>query len=168
MGTAGAWGSSATHGRNTGGEIPATRVRCLAPDFTLLNEAGEFVSLSDFRGKAVLVNLWASWCTPCQREMPAMQNVYDQYKEQGFVVLAVNVTSQDSRANAIAFAESLNLTFPILFDVNGEVALAYQMRAFPSSYFIGIDGIIQEVVIGGPMAEALLQVRAEQLLEGVE
>ena len=72
-----------------------------------------------------------------------MQNVYDQYKEQGFVVLAVNVTSQDSRANAIAFAESLNLTFPILFDVNGEVALAYQMRAFTSSYFIGIDGIIQ-------------------------
>ena len=168
IGAAWAWGSRDTTGSNTGGEIPAPQVGFLAPDFTLQNEAGEFVSLSDFRGKAVLVNLWASWCTPCQREMPAMQNVYDQYKEQGFVVLAVNVTSQDSRANAIAFAESLNLTFPILFDVNGEVALAYQMRAFPSSYFIGIDGIIQEVVIGGPMAEALLQVRAEQLLEGVE
>ncbi|MCH7662674.1 MAG: TlpA family protein disulfide reductase [Chloroflexi bacterium] len=162
------WGSRDTTGTSTGGEIPAPQVGFLAPDFTLQNEAGEFVSLSDFRGKVVLVNLWASWCGPCLREMPAMQSVYDQYKEQGFIVLAVNITSQDSRANAIAFAESLNLTFPILFDVNGVVALAYQMRAFPSSYFIGSDGIIHEVIIGGPMAEALLQVRVEQLLKDVE
>lgn len=162
--TAWIWISRDEASTSTAGQIPAPQVGFLAPDFTLVNMDGEMVRLSDYRGQAVLVNLWASWCVPCIREMPAMQSVYDQYKDQGFVVLAVNITSQDTKASAIAFVEQLNLTFPILFDLNGEVARAYQMRAFPSSYFIGKDGIIQEVVIGGPMAEALLQVRAEQLL----
>jgi len=160
------WMSRAEVGSTTGGLIPSPQVGFLAPDFTLQNQAGESVSLSDFRGQPVLLNLWASWCLPCRSEMPAMQKVYDAYKDQGFVILAVNITSQDSQSSAIAFAQELNLNFPILFDINGEVAHSYQMRAFPSSYFIGRDGIIQEVVIGGPMAEALLQIRAEQLLEG--
>lgn len=155
-------------GVTTGGNIPAPQTGFLAPDFTLETLDGESITLSDLRGKGVLVNLWASWCLPCRREMPAMQKIYDLYKDQGFVVLAVNITSQDSLTKAAEFVEEYDLTFPILLDTNGIVAKLYQLRAFPSSYFIGIDGIIQEVVIGGPMAEALLQVRAEQLLQEVE
>lgn len=168
VGAAWIWVSRDELGASTSGQIPAPQVGFLAPDFTLQTMDGETVSLSDFRGQGVLLNLWASWCPPCLTEMPAMQSVYDQYMDQGFVVLAVNITSQDSKESAIRFAEQNNLSFPILFDITGEVARAYQMRAFPSSFFIGSDGIIQEVVIGGPMAEALLQVRAEQLLQGVE
>ena len=149
----------------TSGAIPAPQKGFLAPDFTLQTPDGETLSLSDFRGQAVLVNLWASWCGPCRDEMPAMQVVYDQLKDQGFVILAVNITSQDSRSDAIAFVAEYNLTFPILLDIHGEVAEAYNMLAFPSSYFIGKDGIIQEIVIGGPMAEALIDVRVNQLLE---
>lgn len=136
----------------------------LAPDFTLTTLSGERITLSDLRGEAVLVNLWASWCAPCLAEMPAMQAVYDRYREQGFHVLAVNATNQDSLSAAQAFVEELGLSYPILLDINGEVSAMYQLRALPSSFFISPDGRIREVIIGGPMAEALLSIRAEQLI----
>ena len=161
-------GFSATPlGSTTGGVIPAPRQGFAAPDFNLSTPQGETIYLSDLRGQPVLVNIWASWCGPCRAEMPAMQRVYDRYKDQGFVVLAVNATNQDNLQAALDFSQQLGLTFPILLDAEGKVSQAYQMRALPSSYFIDRQGIIQEVVIGGPMAEALLLVRVEQLLEEV-
>ncbi len=146
------------------GTISAPQQGFLAPDFTLQTLDGETITLSELRGQAVLVNLWASWCVPCRAEMPAMQRVYDEYKGQGFVVLAVNVTSQDSASAAAAFVRQYGLNFPILLDVEGSVSRAYEQRAFPTSFFIGRDGVIREVVIGGPMAEALLRTRVESLL----
>lgn len=136
----------------------------LAPDFTLSTLNGESITLSDLRGQAVLVNLWASWCTPCRAEMPAMQVVYERYKDQGFTILAVNASNQDNLSSAQAFVEELGVTYPILLDVDGEVSALYQLRALPSTFFVGPDGRIQEVIIGGPMAEALLSIRAEQLI----
>ena len=162
------WISRDVTGELTGGKSPSPQVGFPAPDFTLMNMEGDQVSLSDYRGQAVLVNLWASWCEPCRTEMPAMQKIHEKYQGKGFVILAVNITSQDSREAAVAFANELGLTFPILFDLDGSVAAAYQMRAFPSSYFIDKNGIIREIVIGGPMAEALLQVRAEQLIKEIK
>lgn len=94
-----------------------------------------------------------------------MEDVYQDYQGQGFVILAVNATNQDSRPEALAFAQELGLTFPILFDTTGEVSRLYQLRALPSSFFIDKNGVIQEVVIGGPMADALLRIRVEELLE---
>lgn len=134
-----------------------------APDFTLNSLSGETVTLSELRGHPVLVNLWASWCGPCRAEMPAIQNVYDQFRDQGFVVLAVNVTLQDSLKAAQGFVDEFGFTYPVLLDVDGQVASLYLLRAFPSSYFIDANGIIQEVVLGGPMNEALLITRVEQL-----
>ncbi len=159
------WLSADPEGATTGGMIPAPRPGFLAPDFSLPDTEGNLTTLSDLRGQAVLVNLWASWCTPCQAEMPAMQRVYEEYKDQGFTILAVNATQQDSQAAAAQFALEKGLTFPILFDMDGSVARSYQMTALPSSFFILPDGTINEVIIGGPMAEALLRVRIEQLLE---
>ena len=137
----------------------------MAPDFSLQNANGELVSLSELRGKAVLVNLWASWCGPCRAEMPAMQRVYERYKDEGLEILAVNATNQDSASEALAFAQELGLTYPILFDLDGSVSARYALLALPSSFFILPDGRIQEVVVGGPMAEALLIIRIESLLE---
>jgi peroxiredoxin len=136
----------------------------LAPDFTLSTLSGESITLSDLRGQAVLVNLWASWCTPCRAEMPAMQVVFERYKDRGFTILAVNATNQDSLSSAQAFVEELGVTYPILLDLDGEVSALYQLRALPSTFFVAADGRIQEVIIGGPMAEALLSIRAEQLI----
>ena len=152
-------------GVSTNGLIPAPQTGFLAPDFTLQTVDGETVTLADLRGRAVLVNVWASWCAPCRAEMPAMQRVYDEYKDQGLVVLAVNSTVQDSLANVQSFAAELGLTFPILLDTDGTATALYQVRALPYSFFIGRDGVIREVVPGGPMSEALLRTRVEMILE---
>ncbi|GAB4419804.1 MAG: TlpA disulfide reductase family protein [Anaerolineales bacterium] len=152
-------------GKSTAGAIPAPQVDFLAPDFTLQTYEGETVTLSELRGQAVLVNLWATWCPPCRAEMPAMQKLYAEYKDQGFVVLAVNATNQDDPSKIPDFITEYGLTFPILLDTTGEVSRLYQLRSLPSSYFIGRDGIIKEVVIGGPMAETLLRTRIENILK---
>jgi peroxiredoxin len=152
-------------GTSTAGEIPAPREGFLAPDFSLQTPEGETVTLSELRGQAVLVNLWATWCPPCRAEMPAIQKLYDEYKDQGFVVLAVNMTYQDNPLAVVPFTQENNLTFPILLEETGEMARKYELRSLPSSFFINRDGIIQEVVIGGPMSEALLRTRIESILE---
>jgi len=113
----------------------------------------------------VLVNLWATWCPPCRAEMPAIERMYEEYKDQGFVVLAVNMTYQDDPFAVAPFIAEYGLTFPILLEETGDVAAAYQLRSLPTSLFIGRDGIIQEVIVGGPMSEALLRTRVEQILK---
>jgi peroxiredoxin len=152
-------------GTSTAGEIPAPREGFLAPDFSLQTPQGETVTLSELRGQAVLVNLWATWCPPCRAEMPAIQKLYEEYKDQGFMVLAVNMTYQDNPQAVLPFTQENNLTFPILLDETGEMARKYELRSLPSSFFINRNGIIQEVVIGGPMSEALLRTRLESILE---
>jgi cytochrome c biogenesis protein CcmG, thiol:disulfide interchange protein DsbE len=159
------WFSSAPPGGTTGGAIPAPRQGFLAPDFSLSNSEGQTYTLSELRGKPVLINLWASWCSPCRAEMPAMQRVYEEYASQGFEILAVNTTFQDDPNRASAFAAELGLTFPIVWDLDGRVSDLYQLRGMPTSFFVDGDGIIQEVIIGGPMAEALLRVRVENLFK---
>jgi peroxiredoxin len=160
-----AWMWVSANPQNTSpGEISAPQAGFLAPDFRLNTLTGSEIHLSDLRGKAVLVNIWASWCPPCRAEMPAIERVYQSYKDQGLVVLAVNATSLDSMVNATSFVSENKLNFPILLDEKGSIIHLYQAESLPSSFFIGRDGIIQEVVIGGPMAEALLISRVEKLL----
>src|SRR5574341_1097563 len=82
-------------GTSTSGKIPAPQQGFLAPDFELKTPAGESIKLSGLRGQGVLVNLWATWCPPCRAEMQTIEKVYNEYKDQGFVVLAINMTYQD-------------------------------------------------------------------------
>ncbi|RPJ26903.1 MAG: TlpA family protein disulfide reductase [Chloroflexi bacterium] len=152
-------------GASTSGKIPAPQQGFLAPDFKLKTPEGETVRLSDLRGQAVLVNLWATWCPPCRAEMQSIEKVYKEYKDRGFTVLAVNMTYQDDALAVMPFVQEQGLSFPILLDGAGEMGNAYQLRSLPSSYFIRRDGIINEVVIGGPMSEALLRTRIEDILE---
>lgn len=159
------WASSAPPGTTNAGEIPAPKEGFSAPEFSLETFNGEHISLSSLRGQPVLINIWASWCTPCRAEMPAMQRIFDAYQDRGFTILAVNATNQDSPENALDFASEHNLTFPILMDSSGAVSRAYQVRSLPTSFFVDREGIIQEIVIGGPMSEALLQTRVENLLQ---
>lgn len=150
----------------TGGMVPSPREGFLAPDFTLDMLAGGEITLSDLRGKAVVVNLWASWCPPCRAEMPAIQRVYERNRERGLEVLAVNTTYQDRESDAAAFVQEYGLGFPILMDRTGEVSRGYQLRALPSTFFVDRKGVIRQVVIGGPMTEATIQTAVESILEG--
>jgi cytochrome c biogenesis protein CcmG/thiol:disulfide interchange protein DsbE len=144
---------------------PAPQTGFAAPDFTLSTPTGETYTLSELKGNAVLVNLWATWCPPCRAEMPAIQKIYDEYRQDGLIVLAINMTAQDNALNITPFVSQFGLNFPILLDETGEVGAAYQLRSLPSSYFIDRAGIISEIVIGGPMSEALLRTRIEKILE---
>jgi cytochrome c biogenesis protein CcmG, thiol:disulfide interchange protein DsbE len=150
---------------STAGKIPAPQTGFLAPDFELKTIEGKTIKLSDLHGQPVLVNLWATWCPPCRAEMQTLETVYNDYKDQGFTVLAVNMTSQDDPQAIIPFVEERGITYPILLDDKGEIAKAYQMKSLPSSFFIDRDGTIHEVVIGGPMAEATLRTRIEEILK---
>ncbi|OQY36241.1 MAG: hypothetical protein B6I38_00035 [Anaerolineaceae bacterium 4572_5.1] len=151
-------------GSTTAGLIPAPQKGFLAPDFTLETLDGESVTLSDLRGRAVLVNFWATWCPPCRAEMPAFQQAYQDYEEQGFVIVAVNTTLQDNPADIAAFIEEFGLGFPVVLDSDGAINRLYQARSLPTSFFIDKEGIISEVVIGGPIAEALIRSKIEELI----
>jgi len=159
------WYRAAPPGTTTAGEIPAPKEGFLAPELTLDTLTGQSIALADFRGQPILINVWASWCAPCRAEMPAMQRVYEAYYEQGITILAVNATNQDNLNNVASFVDDHNLTFPILLDTAGEVSQAYQVYSLPTSFFVDQKGIIQEIVIGGPMSEALLRTRLENLLQ---
>lgn len=139
----------------------------MAPDFTLTTLEGENIHLADLRGRAVILNLWASWCPPCRAEMPALQRVSLDYTQNDLMILAVNLTSQDSREAAAQFAQENSLTFPILLDETGEVGALYQTSALPTTFFIAADGTIREMIVGGPISEALLRAQVNQLIDGV-
>jgi thiol-disulfide isomerase/thioredoxin len=136
-----------------------------APDFTLMTPDGDSYTLSKLHGQAVLVNLWATWCPPCRAEMPTIEKMYQEYKDQGFIVAAIDMTYQDDPFAVVPFIKEFGLTFPILLEETGDVASAYQLRSLPSSFFVNRSGIISEVVIGGPMSEALLRTRIEEILK---
>lgn len=148
-------------------EISAPQQGFQAPEFQLTTLSGERVAIKDMQGKVVLLNFWATWCGPCRQEMPAMQRVYEEYRDQGLEIWAVNTTYNDSRQAAEEFAEEYGLDFPILLDEQSQISQQYQLLATPTTFFIGRDGVIREVVLGGPMSEALLRTRVEELLAEV-
>lgn len=135
-----------------------------APGFTLDLLGGGKVTLADLRGKVVLVNFWTSWCPPCRLEMPAIEKTYRSYKDLGFVVIGVNLTAQDSEKDAANFIEEIGVTFPIALDRNNAVGNLYLVTALPTSYFIDRKGVIRSVIVGGPMSEAVIQSKVEELL----
>lgn len=96
--------------------------------------------------------------------MPAIEHIHQAYKDQGLIVLGINASSQDPVTNALAFVKENNLTFPVLFDQEAQAYELYAVRALPTTYFIAPDGKIQEVIVGGPISEALLRVRVQHLL----
>ena len=107
-------------------------------EFVLSDLDGNAVHLSDYRGKVVLLNLWATWCPPCAREMPGLQSFYSAYHDEGFELLAIN--DRESAAQIRAFADSLGVTFPILMDQTGNVIRAFRIEGLPTSILLDQDG----------------------------
>lgn len=158
-------GKSATPATaTTGGRTPSPREDHPAPDFSLPTLGGGDVALSALRGEVVMINLWTSWCPPCREEMPAMEQLYRQYGEQGLVVLGVNSTFQDDEQTVAAFVKELGLTFPIALDRDGAVSRRYQLQALPTTFFVDRQGIIRSVVLGGPMSPAVIESKIVDLL----
>lgn len=119
----------------------------LAPDFSLMDMQGQKVSLADFKGKVVILNFWATWCSPCREEMPSMEMLYRKYKDQGLVILAVNV-EKDAAKIVKNFLQRTPYTFPILLDDKAEVQSLYKVFRFPETFVIDRSGNVVETVTG--------------------
>lgn len=117
-----------------------------APDFRLKNLDGQFVTLSEFRGKPVLINFWASWCQPCREEMPYLQQVYDEWTSKGLVLLTIDMGETPAAINKF-FAEN-NLSLPVLLDTDKEVGREYGITGVPETFLIDKNGIIRKKQIG--------------------
>ena len=118
-----------------------------APDFTLPGLDGKTVSLSDYRGKVVLVNIWATWCSPCVAEMPSMEKLYQQLRRDTFEILAISIDTPGASAVA-PFMKKHNLTFPALIDTEGITKTAYNNTGVPESFIINQQGLITKKIIG--------------------
>ena len=149
-------------------QLSAAHPGFTAPDFTLETPEGAIVSLSDYQGQPVLVFLWASWCSVCKATMPGLQSVYEDFASQGFEILAVNMTTQDTLSSAISYFQSQGYTFPMLIDAVGQVAKDYQMHALPTSILIGPDGVVLEVTVGAGMNGSALRAKLDQIFEAGE
>jgi peroxiredoxin len=128
----------------------------IAPDFTLQTVNGKSYKLSDFRGKKVLLNFFATWCPPCKGEMPHMEEFYKENKDNGVVVIAVDLTTGETDPNNIPkFIKNYGLTFPVLLDKQGDIGDIYQAFSIPTSYFINANGIIQDKMVGAMDKETM-------------
>ncbi|MCG1023415.1 redoxin domain-containing protein [Sutcliffiella horikoshii] len=134
-----------------------------APDFTLTKLDGSEFKLSDYRGKKVILNFWATWCPPCKAEMPHMQYFYEENHEE-VEVIAVNLTNMDKGKDAISkFVNDYELTFAIPLDEDGDIGMQYQAFTIPTSYAIDKDGVIQKKIVG-PMDEAMMK----SIVDGID
>ena len=137
-------------------------------DFTAMDKDGKTVKLSDFKGKKVYINMWASWCGPCMREIPELEKVYQKYKDNKDIVFLSmtspndaefkNQSPQDKSKDVILKkAKELGATYPVLFDVNDRFIINYAIRSFPTHIFINSDGTIGNRIAGGVTEELLIK-----------
>lgn len=128
----------------------------LAPNFELTTMDGETVKLTDFRGKRVMLNFWATWCGPCRAEMPDMQKFYE---DEDVEILAVNLTASQSgeKEKIPKFTDEYGITFPILLDENSDVSTLYQIQPIPTSYLIDSEGRIHNKAFGALNYDLMVQ-----------
>ncbi len=141
---------------------PSPQVGFPAPDFSLAGVDGQTRHLADLIGQPVILNFWATWCPPCQAEMPALQALAGDDGNQGITVLGVN--QAEGLDQVRGFLQNKGIDFPVVLDTNAAVSQAYRVRSLPTTFFIDREGVIDEIVIGGPLSRALLESKVQSLL----
>ena len=134
----------------------------LAPDFLLKTLDDGEIRLSDRRGKGMIVNLWATWCGPCRKEMPQFVAAYDRYQTEGLEIIAVNL--QESKSVIQPFVDDFGMDFPVALDKRGAVSDEYRIIGLPMTYFIDREGVIRSV-FQGPFLERLEGTQVQGAIE---
>ena len=120
----------------------------IAPDFALTDLNENPIRLSDYRGKVVFLNFWATWCAPCREEMPSMEVLFKNFEKDGLVILAVSIDRVTTTKDIPPFVKGMNLTFPVLMDSWGKTDKPYKRMGVPETFIIDQDGVIREIIIG--------------------
>lgn len=132
----------------------------IAPNFTLKDDTGKIFRLQEYRGKIVFLNFWATWCPPCRKEMPTMEQLYQTFKEEDFVMLAVNLFETPEQVGQ--FRQEFQLSFPLPIDPDGSIVAFYGVRGIPTTFLIDRQGKIVAQAVGernwgSPEAQELIQ-----------
>lgn len=150
--------TSSSEPRRTG----AIEAGATAPEFTAINSAGEQVKLSDYRGKVVMINFWASWCTPCVREMPMINQIAQTYQND-VETLFVNVG--EAKGTIREFMEKQQFDFPVIIDVTGKVSGLYRITGLPATMIIDQEGIFSHILLGELTKDIPLQQWLEETVQ---
>jgi peroxiredoxin len=146
--------------------IPAEpKVGFRAPDFTLQTLSGETLRLSDLIGRPVVISYWATWCIPCQQELPILQNLAQEFQATGLTVLTVNAIDQDTVQDVQTMVSEKGMTMPVLLDQDSQFASTYGALFFPTTIFVDASGVIRYIRLGDS-SEADLRSKVENLLAG--
>ncbi|MEK3977894.1 thiol-disulfide oxidoreductase ResA [Psychrobacillus sp. FSL K6-2836] len=132
-----------------------------APDFVLTDMNGERHQLSDYRGQGVFLNFWGTWCKPCEREFPLMDQQYQKVQDEGLQILAVNIGESDFAVQK--FIDRLNLSFPVLIDHNKSVMETYNINPLPTTFLVNPEGKIEKIITG-EMSEEAIKEYMEQIM----
>jgi peroxiredoxin len=147
----------------TGFAFDAPRERLLAPGFRLPDLGGTAVGLEDYRGKVVLLHFWATFCTPCLKELPTLEALWHRYRKRGLVILGI-AADRGGADGVRKFAGATGVTFPVLLDPEGVVRNRYEVVALPMSYLIGRDGRFSARMLG---SQEWHESRASDLIESL-
>lgn len=136
--------------RALGTELTPLGVGTRAPDFqaATLDTPPRQLSLADYRGKVLLVNIWATWCQPCRVEIPSIERLYRTYGPQGLSVVAVSIDDPGTESAIRAFVRDMGMTFQVLHDPSGRIEKAYQATGYPETVIVGKDGVIRKKIAG--------------------
>lgn len=132
-----------------------------APDFALIDMNGEKHQLSDYKGQGVFLNFWGTWCKPCEREFPLMDKHYQDYKDQGLQILAVNIG--ESNFAVQKYVDRKGLTFPVLIDNNKSVMETYNINPLPTTMLVNPEGKIEKIITG-EMSDEAIKNNMEQIM----
>jgi thiol-disulfide isomerase/thioredoxin len=149
--------------RVTSGQADRSIGRRATPDLTLDTLDGGKFRLADQAGKPVVINFWATWCPPCRAELPALEQVYKNNRDKGLIVVGVDVAEAPDVVGK--FVSDMRLTYPITLDTDGEATELYRIEGMPTTFFIGRDGKIKDMVIGGPLSQAAIEAKVAELLK---
>jgi thiol-disulfide isomerase/thioredoxin len=160
------WSTGSQNSSNLNTHAP--QVGFLAPEIDLESIDSSQLSSSNFEGKAVILNFWASWCPPCRAEMPDFQQASEEFLNSELLIIGINATNQDTPVNVARFLQENNISFPIALDPEGVAGRDFQVHSLPTTFFIDANGVVQNIVIGGPLPLSFLRIEAERLLEGID
>lgn len=132
------------------------------PAFKLLDTAGQVHDSKEYAGKPLIINFWGTFCPPCRNEMPALQNVYEAWKDKGVQLIGINLS--EDKLSVESFARQVGAKFPILLDRNRQTEKKFGLKQYPTTFFVRADGTIEDVVIGGPLTEEQVEGHIEAIM----